>query len=84
MSFALQGSRMGLIVHAMAGFDYERAKVVLRLPDAYHVEAMIAVGYPGEISDLPAKYQQREMPSGRREIDLSIHEGLFDSNRLVR
>jgi nitroreductase len=46
MSLALQASRMGLAAHGMAGFDYERARTELGIPDDYHVEAMAAVGEP--------------------------------------
>src|SRR6202789_4424283 len=44
--FALQGSLRGLVVHGMAGFDYEKAKSELQIPDGYEVHAMAAVGKP--------------------------------------
>ncbi|RME77876.1 nitroreductase [Candidatus Woesearchaeota archaeon] len=44
MSFALQASLMGLAAHGMAGFDYDRAKKELNIPDGFCVEAMAAVG----------------------------------------
>jgi nitroreductase len=46
-NFALQGSLMGLVVHGMQGFNYEKARQVLNVPADYQVEAMIAVGKPG-------------------------------------
>ena len=49
---ALQGSALGLVVHGMAGFDYEAARERLEIPDDYRVEAMIAVGRPGRSEDL--------------------------------
>ena len=51
---ALQGSIMGLAVHGLEGFDYDRAKTELRIPDGYTVEMMFAVGHhadKGEMSD---------------------------------
>ena len=46
-NLALQGSLMGLVTHGMEGFDYEKAKKELEIPDEYQVEAMIAIGRPG-------------------------------------
>jgi nitroreductase len=76
-NLALQGSLMGLVVHGMQGFDYDRAKETLRIPDGYQVEAMIAIGKPGHKEDLPEHLQQREFPSGRKELVEIVGEGLF-------
>jgi hypothetical protein len=35
--FALQGSLLGLVVHGMQGFNYEKAKEPLQVSDEYHV-----------------------------------------------
>lgn len=43
-NFALQGQAMGLAVHALGGFDFARARELLKLPEDYAVEAMISVG----------------------------------------
>lgn len=76
-NLALQGSLMRLVTHGMQGFDYDRAKEALRVPDEYQVEAMIAIGKPGRKEDLPEQLQQREFPSGRKELVEIIGEGLF-------
>ena len=47
-NLALQGALKDLVVHGMQGFDYDRAKETLRIPDGYQVEAMIAIGRPGQ------------------------------------
>ena len=60
VSLALQESSKGLVVHGMQGFDYEKAKEVMQVPDDYWVEAMIAVGKPGKKEDLPDYQQERE------------------------
>ena len=65
---ALQGSMNGLVVHGMAGFDFERAKTELGLPPAFKVEAMAAVGRPGSKDTLPAPLQEREKPSDRKPL----------------
>jgi len=46
-NFALQGFKRGLVVHGMQGFDYDRARKELRIPDDFQVEAMAAGGRPG-------------------------------------
>lgn len=79
MALALQGTAMGLVVHGMAGFDYERARTELAVPDDHAVEAMLAVGRPGSIEDLPADLQEREKPSGRKGLAEVAWEGVFDS-----
>jgi len=77
MSLALQGSALGLVVHGMAGFDAARARTVLELPDSLAVHAMIAVGHPGRLEDLPEKLQEREKPSPRRPVRELIWKGRF-------
>lgn len=77
MSLALQGSALGLVVHGMAGFDYERARVELGVPEGYSVEAMFAVGYPGRIEELTELERAREVPSGRRKVGELVFEGTF-------
>jgi nitroreductase len=77
MSLALQGSMMGLVVHGMQGFDYERARSALNIPEGYQVEAMAAIGRPGRIEDLPEQLLARETPSERRPLEQSICEGPF-------
>jgi nitroreductase len=77
MSVALQGWLKGLVVHGMAGFDYARAREVLAIPEEFHVNAMAAVGRPGNPDDLPEHHRAREVPSGRKPIADSTHEGPF-------
>ena len=76
-NFALQGCRQGLVVHGMEGFDYERARVELRIPDEFQVEAMAALGRPAPKEVLPEKLQKRESPNDRRKLTESICEGPF-------
>jgi len=76
-NFALQGWRQGLVVHGMEGFDYERARVDLRIPDEFQVEAMAAVGKAAPKEVLPEKLQKRESPNDRRKLTQSICEGPF-------
>ena len=76
-NLALQGSISGLVVHGMAGFDYEKAKQSLNIPDGYQVEAMCAVGKPSSPDVLPERMQKSETPNNRRTVAESISEGVF-------
>lgn len=80
-SFALQGVMMGLVVHGMQGFSYERAKEELGVPEGYQVEAMAAVGRPGDPEDLPQNLQAREEPSQRKKVEEFAFEGGFGTVR---
>ena len=76
-NMALQGEAMGLVVHGMEGFDYDKAAAVIKLPKEYVAEAMFVIGKPGKISDLPKELQEREMLSDRKPIAEIAFEGLF-------
>ncbi|MEK6742234.1 MAG: nitroreductase family protein [Nitrospirota bacterium] len=76
-SFALQGVMMGLVVHGMQGFDYDRAALELGVTDEHQVEAMAAVGRPGNKEDLPRALQEREVPSQRKKVEEIAFEGGF-------
>jgi len=77
-SFALQGTMIGLVVHGMQGFNYDKAKELLGVTDEYQVEAMAAVGRPGNREDLPQNLQERETPSQRRKVAVFAFEGGFE------
>jgi len=76
-NFALQGFHQGFVVHGMEGFDYDRAKTKLKIPDGFRVEAMAAVGKPGAKQTLPEKLRAKESPNDRRKLIESICEGPF-------
>jgi len=77
-NFALQGSINGLVTHCMAGFDYKKAREVLNVPDDFKVEAMIAVGKPGELEMIPERMRKQEVPNDRRELSETFFEGKFN------
>jgi nitroreductase len=76
-NLALQGTLKGLVVHGMQGFDYERARSELSVPEEFHVEAMAAVGRPGAVEDLPEKLQKSESPNDRKPLSDITCEGPF-------
>ncbi len=77
MSIALQARVMGLVSHGMAGFDYAKARTALNVPDEFNVEAMIALGHPGTVEDLPEKFRERETPNGRKPVAELVLPGGF-------
>jgi nitroreductase len=76
-NLALQGAAMDLVVHGMQGFDFDKARTALNVPDDYAVAAMFAAGRAGDPNDLPEKLREREKPSDRKPVDQIICEGAF-------
>ena len=61
----------------MAGFDYDRARSELGVPDDFQVNAMCAIGHPGPLENLPEPLRQRETPSPRKKVEEWAWEGLW-------
>ena len=76
-NLALQGSLEGYVVHGMQGFDNERARTTLNIPEVFQVEAMAAIGLPASPEVLPEKLQHVEAPNDRRKLEQTICEGRF-------
>jgi nitroreductase len=76
-NLALQATLSGLVTHGMQGFDYERARAELNIPEGFRVEAMVAVGRPGDPAQLPEQAREREKPSDRKPLSEITCEGPF-------
>jgi nitroreductase len=63
----LQSTALGLHAHGMAGFDAEKARRELGIPDDYEPVAAVAIGYSGPIERLPESYHQAELASRKRK-----------------
>lgn len=74
----LQAAALGIVGHAMAGFDRGKTKVSLGIPDGFESHCMVAIGQPGKIEVLPEDYQDKETPSGRKPIAQTSGEGKFN------
>jgi nitroreductase len=77
-NFALQASLKRLVVHGMEGFDYVRARTMLKVPRDFQIEAMAAIGRPGKTDALPVGLRERETPNDRRKLAETIFEGAYD------
>jgi len=76
-NLALEASARGLVAHGMQGFDYERARADLGIPDSFDVMAMIAIGKRGPKENLPTNLQEKEVPNGRKPLREIVMEGHF-------
>jgi len=74
---ALEAVRKGLITHAMGGFDREKARLALGVPDDVELHAIVAIGYRGPKETLPPHLQEREKPSSRKSIRETVFFGLY-------
>jgi len=81
-NLALQGSKMNLVIHGMAGYNLEPLVKELNISDEYKVEVMIAMGKPGKREDLPEELQEREKPSLRKDLKEIVFEGKEGSKQL--
>ncbi len=76
-NLAIEAAGRGIVSHAMAGFDYERAKKELKIPEKFRVEAMVAIGKHAPRDVLPERMQKSETPSARKPLKEIIMEGIF-------
>lgn len=77
MSLALQARGLGLVAHAMGGFEPGPLAAAVALPAGHVALAVVAVGHPGRAEDLPEKLRLREVPSGRRALEEISFRGAF-------
>lgn len=82
-NLALQGIAMGLIVHPMGGFEHEKARTDLNVPENYDIHCMAAIGYPGEVEDLSEYNRNREFPSQRKDLAEIFREGGFPPQPII-
>lgn len=76
-NLALEACDRGIATHGMEGFDYQKAKTELGIPESYDVMAMIAIGKRGPKENLPPKLQDAEFPSDRKPLTEIVMEGYF-------
>lgn len=75
-NMSLQALYMDLYIHQMAGFSPEKARELFDIPDEFDVVTMIAVGYPGDVSQLPQELQDIENSTKvRRSMNKIVFDG---------
>lgn len=80
-NMVLQAVSVGLMCHMMAGFDHDKAKAALGVPDGFEVICLMALGYPGDPSDLEdEELRQRESaPRQRKPLEEIASFGAWDA-----
>ena len=75
-NLALEAADRDLVAHGIQGFDYERAREELQVPEGFSVESMVAVGGKGD----PSKLEEdvRVEPNGRKDMSEIISKGRFE------
>lgn len=76
-NLALEANARGLVTRAIGGFNYEKAKEELKIPDDYDVIAMVAIGKKAPKESLPAELREEEFPSERKPLQEIAMEGIF-------
>jgi nitroreductase len=76
-NLAIEATRRGFVAHAMAGFDNDKARHDLGVPDDYEVDAMVAIGRRAKPDTLPESMRAGEVPNSRRPLSEIVMEGRF-------
>jgi nitroreductase len=63
---ALQAVELGLQIRQMAGYDHNKVRLNLNIPDDYELGVFIAAGYPGDVEQLPENLKLRELAPRER------------------
>jgi nitroreductase len=63
----LQASALGLHAHGMAGFDHDKARRELHIPDDYALAAAVALGYRGSPDQLSEHHRKSEVAKRQRK-----------------
>jgi nitroreductase len=71
----LQAASFGIMAHAMAGFDPEKARQLYEIPAAHEAVAAIGVGYPGDDRDAPEELRKRNARRPRHPMERFIFAG---------
>jgi nitroreductase len=77
-TLVLQAEAMGLRAHQMAGFDVDRARELLRIPEGHEPMVMIAIGHPADPTTLSAEAAERERaPRTRKDLTSFVFAGTW-------
>ena len=63
----LQATALGLHAHAMAGFDRDKARKEIGIPDDYDLGAAVALGYWADPDQLPEQTRKAELARRQRK-----------------
>jgi len=77
-SLALQAHKLGLSTRAMGGIHHEQVYEVLGVSrEDFESMVAIAVGYPGDVDELPSDLKEKEKPNARRSTREFVFEDRY-------
>jgi len=76
-NIALQAYDMRLVIHGISGFDYNKIRINLNVPENYNIIASFVIGKPASKEKLSKELQEKEIISNRKELSEIIVEGKF-------
>jgi nitroreductase len=80
-SLVTQAVDLGLVTHQMGGFDADKARETLGIPEGYQPLTMIALGYLGSPDVLPDDLRERELaPRSRKPLEEFVFEGSWEQS----
>jgi nitroreductase len=77
MSLAIEAHARHLIAHGMQGFNYDEIRQAFHIPDTFTVEAMVAIGKPGDPNTLPPEMREKEVLSQRKPLEQIASRDVF-------
>lgn len=66
-NLTFEATSRGLAVHQMAGFNPGKTRELYGIPDDYEPVAAMAIGYPGDVDQLPEDLRNREKAERTRK-----------------
>jgi nitroreductase len=74
----MEATSRGLQVHQMGGYNADKAREVLGIPEGWQPIAALTIGYPGDPTSLPDKLRERELlPRKRKPIREFVMAGVW-------
>lgn len=76
-----QATHLDLATHTIGGFDHDKARKEFKIPQKYHIDAMIAIGEPAKketLKDTQKEHAAQDAkPSGRKKVAQIAGEGVL-------
>ena len=77
-ALSLEATAHDIYVHQMAGILPDKAKEIFSIPDGYEVASMLAIGYLGDIENLPEEFHKGETRERtRKPLTELVFSGTF-------
>jgi nitroreductase len=78
-NLCLQATHLGLMAHQMGGFNSDLAREKFAISAQYTPMAMVAIGFVGDVNQLPDELKQRELAERKRKpLGELFFDGVWD------